>query len=120
MTWIKNNQKLFLISFIIIAVAIAILSLLPPKSALNLGSKDKISHFIAYFTLSINAFLAWRISIKSIWLILVLISYGLLLEFLQGFVPGRDSSWMDALANSAGVLIGALTFNFFRVLMKKV
>lgn len=120
MIWIKTNIKLFLISFFIIAGAIAILSLLPPRSALNLGSKDKISHFVAYFILSLNAFLVWDVSRKSIWLILALICYGMILEFLQGFVPGRDANWLDASANSVGVTIGALTFICCRVLMKKV
>jgi VanZ family protein len=33
--------------------------------------------------------------------------YGLLLEFLQGFIPGRESSLMDVLANTGGIVIGS-------------
>jgi VanZ family protein len=113
MTWIKINRKILLFSFISVIISISVLSLLPPKSSLHLGSKDKISHFLAYFILSSNAFLVWRISRKSFWLIFILILYGLLLEFFQNFVPGRDSNWLDAFANTTGVLLGFLIIWLF-------
>jgi VanZ family protein len=118
MTWIKINRKILLFSFILVVISIGVLSLLPPKSSLNLGSKDKISHFLAYFILSSNAFLVWRISRKSFLLIFVLISYGLLLEFCQKFVPGRDSNWLDALANTTGVILGFIVIWLFSRISK--
>jgi len=42
---------------------------------------------------------------------LVLVGYGLFMEILQGFVPGREVSGLDLLANSVGVGIGFLLFN---------
>ena len=53
-------------SLIVILIAITLLSLLPPKSSINLGSQDKVSHFIAYFFLTLNALLISEKHIKSI------------------------------------------------------
>jgi|LakMenE18May11ns_1017448.scaffolds.fasta_scaffold8530823_1 VanZ family protein len=104
----KIRGKLLLFSLIILFLTITLLSLLPPKSALDLENKDKLSHLFAYFLLSLNAFLLWRISWTKIWIAFVLIGYGFLLEWIQGFVPGRESSVMDGIANSSGVIFGFL------------
>ena len=104
----KIRDTLLLVSLVILFITITLLSLLPPKSALDLENKDKLSHFLAYFVLSLNTFLLWRISWRKIWIIFVLIGYGLLLEWIQGFVPGRESSLLDGFANSIGVCFGVL------------
>ena len=104
----KIRGKLLLFSLIILFLTITLLSLLPPKSALNLENKDKLSHFFAYVVLSLNTFLLSRISWRKIWIAIILIGYGFLLEWIQGFVPGRESSVMDGIANSSGVIFGFL------------
>jgi len=102
----KISFKSFLpYSLIVILIAITLLSLLPPKSSINLGSQDKVSHFIAYFFLTINALLISEKHIKSI---LLIILYGIILEYLQSFVPGRFTSYNDIIANSLGSLSGLL------------
>jgi VanZ family protein len=106
----KQKNKLFLVLFIILIIAITVLSLLPPKSGLELGKSDKINHFLAYAILSLNfGFISTKIRSYFIG-IPFLIAYGLLMEFFQGFVPGRDPSFYDALANSAGVFSGFFIF----------
>lgn len=92
-------------SLIVILIAITLLSLLPPKSSINLGSQDKVSHFIAYFFLTLNALLISEKHIKSI---LLIILYGIALECLQSFVPGRFPSYNDIIANSLGSLSGLI------------
>ena len=109
----KQKNKLFLVLFIIFMIVITILSLLPPKSNLELGKSDKIYHFLAYAILSLNfGFISSKIRSYFIG-IPFLIAYGLLMEFFQGFVPGRDPSFYDALANSAGVFSGFFIFRLF-------
>jgi len=109
----KQKNKLFLVLFIILIIAITVLSLLPPKSGLELGKADKINHFLAYAILSLNfGFISFKIRSYFIG-IPFLISYGLLMEFFQGFVPGRDPSFYDALANSVGVFSGFFIFCLF-------
>jgi VanZ family protein len=110
-----NKQTLFRISLVFVFLGITILSLLPPKSAVELGEHDKINHFIAYAVLSLNVGLVVK-KLKTYLLYLpLLIGYGILLEYCQGFVPGRQPSWLDALANSGGVCVG---FVFMLVLNK--
>lgn len=96
------------ISAIIVLIAITILSLLPPKSGIELPSNDKLSHFIAYSVLSLNVCLLFQSWSKMIIALLCTIGYGILIEFAQGLVPGRDPSFYDILANTIGVLIGFL------------
>jgi VanZ family protein len=38
------------------------------------------------------------------------IGYGVLIEIVQGFVPGRSLDWKDMLADASGALIGILLF----------
>jgi len=76
---------------------------------------DKMAHFAAY---SLMAFLfarAWasRGSAPwSVWLFAFLIStfYGVSDEIHQRFVPGRNSSLDDVLADATGALIGGLAY----------
>ena len=108
----KQNNKLFLVLFIILIIAITLLSLLPPKSGIELGKSDKLNHFLAYAILSLN-FGFISSNIRSYFIgIPFLIAYGLLIEFFQGFVPGRDPSFYDTLANSVGVFLGFFIFRF--------
>jgi len=36
------------------------------------------------------------------------------MEYCQGFVPGREPSWLDALANTTGVMIGFILALIYR------
>ena len=112
-SFMKQKNKLFLVLFIILIIAITILSLLPPKSGLELGKSDKLNHFLAYTILSLNfGFISSKIRSYFIG-IPFLIDYGLVIEFFQGFVTGRDHSFYDALANSMGVFSGFFIFRLF-------
>ena len=114
----KQKNKLFLVLFIIFMIVITILSLLPPKSNLELGKSDKIYHLLAYAILSLNfGFISSKIRSYFIG-IPFLIAYGLLIEFFQGFVPGRDPSFYDALANFVGVFSGFFIFRLFSRIKK--
>jgi VanZ family protein len=105
-----NKEKLLLVSLILVFIGIAILSLLPPKSIEKIGEHDKINHFIAYAVLSLNVGLFVKKLKSYLFYLPLLIGYGLLLEYFQGFVPGRQPSWLDVLANSIGVGIGFMLY----------
>ena len=93
------------VSLVTVIVAITILSLLPPETGLEI-KKDKLGHFIAYFVLSANALFFAKNGRAILFIFLAVFGYGGFLEFLQGFVPGRQPSTWDMLANSTGALIG--------------
>jgi VanZ family protein len=68
---------------------------------------DKALHFLAYFGLAAMAGVGFK-SRKTVLLVsLALIGLGGVLEIAQGFT-GRDMSFYDELANSAGVITGAV------------
>jgi len=108
-----------LILAILASIIIAVLSLTAvPK--LNLGldikSGDKYLHFIAYFSLSVIWYFALKDRIpKRVFKIIVplgLIIYGIILEGLQsGLTTYRTGDLYDALANTAGVIVGLIFFN---------
>jgi VanZ family protein len=108
------KNKLFILSFSIVFIGIGILSLIPPSSGIELGEHDKWNHFIAYLVLSLNWCL---IKNKRTFFFLGLLlcgCYGLSLEYLQGFIPGRVPSLLDTSANIGGVVTGFILY----VLMK--
>ena len=107
--------RLLFISFLL---AIAYMSLIPSESV-NIGN-DKIGHFIAYMILMFNAGLIFFKKKKKFLLaILFCATYGLFIEFLQQFVPGRFMSLEDFIANTIGVIFGILlTYLFFRPIIQ--
>ncbi len=83
---------------------------------------DKIAHCIAYATLAA----AWALfflagkrssawSPRLIWVLAfgVSVGYGALDEFHQSFVPGRDASVFDLLADGLGAAAGAAIGTYF-------
>ena len=104
------------ISFALVLLGITYLSLRTPSGSVHIQFNDKIGHFIAYAVLTFNAFLVFALSTKARRnaLLLALVGYGLLIEYLQGFVPGREVSGFDLLANSLGVAIGWGVFSAAR------
>jgi len=100
-------------------LAVAVLSLIPAVP--NVGGSDKLGHFLAYAVLSIAFSLIIR-QRKTLWKILFgLISFGILMEYLQGLTAYRYADPEDALANSVGVVFGLLLhFSPLRGVLLKV
>lgn len=86
----------------------------PVPMALPLGV-DKAIHFTLYFFLAFGLIWAFRatrfkMSHHLMWLAaLIGFSYGILDEIHQSFVPGREASVFDALADGVGSVVGAWT-----------
>ena len=100
---------------------------IPTTSWLELLSFDKFVHASIFFILSclwlIVGFKSNKLSlITVIFIILVCISYGGLLEIMQAKVfSERSGDWLDFIANSFGCLIGVWFFSKqkFRLLLIK-
>ncbi len=97
-------------------IGICYLSLKSPDGGVQVKLNDKVGHFIGYSILSLNTFLVFgfKPTKKGILLILGLLGLGGLLEIFQGFVPGREVSMMDIVANSTGVLIGTALYYWWK------
>ncbi|MFN5784675.1 MAG: VanZ family protein [Flavobacteriia bacterium] len=96
------------VSAVIVFLVITILSVMPPKSGVEIPGNDKVGHFLAYFTFTVNCSMLTVNKKQQVSILPILILYGILIEFLQGCIPGRMPSGLDVLANSSGVFIGIL------------
>jgi VanZ family protein len=100
-------------------LVVAILSLTP--AVVNIGGSDKLGHFLAYATLSMIFSVIIRQRISLLWILLSLILFGILMEYLQGLSGYRYADPKDALANSIGVIFGLLFhFSPLRIFLLKV
>ena len=114
---LRLQQYWFVLAYILLLL-LGVLSLMPVA---DIGGSDKIAHFLAYAGLS-----AWFSLIvqrrESLWRILFgLVSYGLLLEWLQSFTSYRSGDLADAVANSLGVITGlAFYFSPLRGILRDV
>jgi len=74
---------------------------------------DKANHFIAFMTLYILLSLAYEnLSLKV--KVFILIGFGIFIEIVQYFIPGRDFSGFDVIADSIGIFIGAVSFMLYK------
>lgn len=119
-SFLLSVRSFFRYSLVIIYLAgIVALSLLPPQDLPKLQlfkGADKVIHFMMYLIFSILG--CWALKAEKnrsgIWLILpVTIGWGILMEFIQlEMRTGREFSWYDIQANTAGVAVGILIYVF--------
>ncbi len=121
----QDIKKLLERSALVLAVAatliLGIMSLVHmPRINLELGIKsgDKYLHFTAYLGLSFLWYFALKDRIKEksfkFFVPLALILYGIVLEGLQSeLTTYRTGDMYDAIANTAGVIVGLILFNGF-------
>lgn len=81
-------------------------SLVPEGIDVEVG--DKLQHFAAYFVLAAIGASAARSRELAMLAVLALVLVGGAVEIAQIFVPGREASLLDALANTGGAVMGAL------------
>ena len=100
----------------IFALIILGVSLLPPRGTpgveiADLGETWALAlHGLGYALLTMSALFAQRVPRVVVTAILV-IGYGILLEFVQGMLGLRSAQISDVLANTGGVLLGvAISF----------
>ncbi len=105
---LKYNK--YLLWFII--CVIFMLAVLPAKKMPEAGFNDKVNHVIAFFVLSIFALFAYPgVYLRSgLWLML----YGILIEIVQIWIPGRNCSLPDLVADLCGILTGMVVVLLFR------
>jgi VanZ family protein len=82
---------------------------------------DKVLHAVEYGILALLCYRAFRwaagpaVARQAVVLAIVTASvYGLTDEAHQLFVPFRESSWLDWLADTIGAAIGAISWRFIR------
>jgi VanZ family protein len=106
-------MRIIKFNVLLIVLIITYYSLKFPDGS-TLPTNDKVGHSLAYLSLSLNLFLLCSSKSERLKAVLFLISYGVLMEIIQGFIPGRDSSINDMIANSTGIGAGLIIIYFFQ------
>ena len=84
-----------------------------------LGLNDKMEHFIAFFLLSFllnRASSTMRHRLRNI---AALLSFGIMIELIQYFIPNRTASILDILADLSGIVVFQLLFSMFLYMKKR-
>jgi len=109
---LEDNAYVIAIS---LTILIAYLSLSKPiqiEIPFKISFLDKIFHATAYFGLTISWLFALRNYPKNKLVVIVIFLYGVLMEFLQGWLTKtREKDLFDVYANSVGILLAMLIFN---------
>lgn len=93
-------------AFAVGALTVAVLSLLPQELMPNVDVGDKIQHLTAYLCLALVGGTAFPGRRQQLAVGLGLFAFGIGIEFIQAFVPGRFASVGDVVANTIGVVLG--------------
>jgi hypothetical protein len=117
MTCLINIIKVHWVVFTVTTlVAITLLSLWPLEQIPSVPGTDKTHHLIAY------ALLIFPTALRrpKNWMLigLIFIAYSGTIELIQPYV-NRYGEWLDMLANSAGVVCGALAAGLVNVLISR-
>jgi VanZ family protein len=99
----------FRLLFGLCALAVLVLSLLPPDIPEPSTGWDKTNHLLAFGVLAILGLRGWPG--RSWHVVAALVGYGALIECLQSLTTYRDASWLDLLADVIGIGIG-LVFSY--------
>jgi VanZ family protein len=123
-----KNFYVYQFPAILWALIIFILSSFPRILILDLGFdfQDKVNHFGAYLLLGILLSRAFHyqkkvkvLKEKTFWLVIVFGNfYGLSDELHQSFIPGRHTSLGDLVADSLGIIAGALLFRYGNIIFR--
>ena len=98
-------KRFFQLIFCLLLFLSLFLSLSPASSSVPMIWNDKIIHCISYFvlvmTLDFSCCSGKYLMTKSIAILL----YSGLIEYGQSFIPGREMSLADLIANALGILV---------------
>ncbi len=98
------------IAYIIYIVLLILVSLIPSNGHISFWHIDKIGHFIAYAGMAVLAMLNFDSKVPRMTAIGFGILLGGILEWGQSFVPGREMSLIDEIANTLGLLAGIFIY----------
>lgn len=101
LTHVRVFRALFACAFVIVAV-LAFIEM--PQSGLTHLS-DKLQHAFAFYVLALLLDFATPRSEFGLRKFIVLMSYGVAIECVQYFLPWRESSVLDMVADAVGLLL---------------
>lgn len=98
------------IVFIAYAGIVTIASLYPGGDE-GVEHLDKLVHLLVYYIFAVFGYRMLANKQHYLPVCLGIIAYSALIEWGQSYIPGREMSGVDVLANIAGVALGAVVMN---------
>ena len=98
------------IVFIVYAGIVALTSL-SPGGTQSVEHLDKVGHLLVYYIFAVLGYRVLTNKRHYLYMCLGIVAYSGLIELGQSYIPGRDMSALDLLANIVGVALGALVVN---------
>ena len=95
------------IVFIVYAGIVAVTSLSPGGNQ-GVEHLDKVVHLLVYYIFAVLGYRMLANKRYYLYLCLGIVVYSGMIELGQSYIPGRDMSIYDLLANILGVTLGAL------------
>jgi len=95
-------------AFVVCALAVLVLALMPAKMAVVSTGWDKTNHLLAFCALGMLGCLAFPGQTIAVWM--GLLAYGGMIEVLQSFTPDRSAEWGDWLADCFGLVLAWVVF----------
>jgi hypothetical protein len=99
-------RRLWFGAGVAIAIAVAVMSLMPGRHVPDVNVSDKLKHFAAFVML---AFWFGSILVRRDlgWIVIALLAFGGLIELAQEAMPwGRRGEWPDLAADGIGIAAG--------------
>ncbi|MGB5463104.1 MAG: VanZ family protein [Aureibaculum sp.] len=107
---LEGNAYTIAVFFTLFITFISLVSL-KGMTQIKMENSDKLGHFLAYFLLSLSWFSALKNKFNNNLIIILLISYGIIIEVLQEVLTvHRQADFKDVLANSMGVILAYLLY----------
>jgi len=110
MQLIQNSSRLVLVISIVL---ISILSVQEIEVQSSVNFSDKLLHFFCFLYLTSISWLS-RIIYKELWLYVIVLAYGILIEIIQIYIPYRSFEFLDIFADFLGILVGIFFINFLK------
>lgn len=105
------TRKIGIACFALYALVITYFSLAPKPDMPPVGN-DKVAHALAYLGFAVLAAGLGLSRRRYLVACGCIIAYSGLMEVGQSFIPGREMSALDMVANTLGVVLGALLVRF--------
>ena len=100
----EHRRAAFRLALFVCVLAISYLAFAPPARLPDTTPGDKLSHGLAFAALAWLADMSYPGRYLAMHRWTLLLGYGLFIELVQGFLPYRDLSLFDFVADAAGIL----------------
>jgi hypothetical protein len=116
----QRAALILLLRITLVGLVIAVIwASLKPNGGATIAGSDKLAHGLAYMSLALVGLNNFRLLANKALFVAFALMLGALMEYGQSFVPGRDMSAEDMLANSIGVALGIVFYIPFSLWRKR-